>query len=62
MRNLGGVLGHIHGLPRVMAKRLIFNLVERTDVVVPDAYYPTPPRRFRVPMPDHERLYPPQRD
>ena len=46
----------------VMAKRLIFTLVERTDVVVPDTYYPTPPRRFRVPTPDHERLYPPERD
>ncbi len=46
----------------LMAQRLIFNLVERTDVVVPDAYYPTPPRRVRVPIPDRERVYPPQRN
>ena len=46
----------------VMAKRLIFNLVERLDVEVPAATYPTPPPMYRVPPSDHERLYPPQGD
>ena len=46
----------------VMAKRLIFNFVERLDVEIPAAAYPTPPPMYRVPQPDHERLYPPQED
>ena len=42
----------------VMAKRLIFNLVERADVAVPAADDPTLPVEYRVPPPGYERLYP----
>ena len=43
----------------VAAKRVIFSFVERRDIDVPAAEYPTPPPEYQHPPEGDERLYPP---
>ena len=43
----------------VVGRLVIFNFVERVDIEVPTANYPTPPPEYRQPLAGEERLYPP---
>ncbi len=43
----------------VAGRIAFFNLVERADIVIPAAGYPTPPPEYRQPPAGHERIYPP---